>query len=59
MLQLLVGSPLTSTVHAPQTPTSQPAFAPVSPSSSRSTLSNRRSGATRQVSFPPGHGHPT
>src|SRR6266536_5614642 len=40
-----VGAPSTSTVHAPHAPTAHPYFAPVSPSSSRSTTSRLRSGA--------------
>jgi hypothetical protein len=41
------GSPSTSTVHAPHSPSPQPSFVPVSPRSSRSTSSKRLRPGTR------------
>ncbi len=42
--QLFTGSPSTSTVQAPHSPSPQPSFVPVRPKSSRSTSINRRNG---------------
>ena len=45
--QAQTGSPSSRTVHAPQSPASQPTFVPVSPRSSRRTSVRRRIGSPR------------
>src|SRR5574341_2544988 len=52
MMQLLIGLPPKSTVHAPQTPIPHPSFAPTRPRSSRSTVRRVREPASTFRSAP-------
>ena len=52
VMQALSGAPSTSTVHAPQSPASQPTFVAVSPRSSRSSSLSRRADGSARTADP-------